>query len=40
VVLAVAVKTVSYMYTAHLRPGAFPLGKSIFTGRAREERAS
>lgn len=39
-VLAVAVKIVAHMYTAHLRPAVFPLEKSIFTGRTGEERAS
>lgn len=39
-VLAVAVKIVVHMYTAHLRPAVYPLEKSIFTGRAGEERAS
>ncbi len=39
-ILAVAVKIVVHMFTAHLRPGVFPVEKSIFNGRASEERAS
>jgi cytochrome b subunit of formate dehydrogenase len=39
-ILAVAVKIVVHMFSAHLRPGVFPMEKSIFTGRASEERAS
>jgi hypothetical protein len=39
-ILAVALKFVVHIYTAHLRPEVWPMDKSIFNGRFHGERLS